>query len=111
MIDAPRPTERTSESDPIVASAAAAPAGTPSPPNATLSLEEWQNSQPPRALLRAPRAALAHIYKGDAIKPRAALFEPIRKHVRLDWVSIFREAAKSRAEAEAIGRADDSEKS
>ncbi len=105
MIDTPRPTERTFENDPGVASAAVAPPDTPPSSNPPLSLEAWQDSQPPRALPRAPRAALAHIYKGEAIRPRAALFEPISKHVRLDWVSIFREAAKSRAEAEAIDRA------
>lgn len=111
MIDTPRPTERTSENDPGVASAAAAPAGTPPSSNPPLSLEAWQDSQPPRALPRPPRKAVAHIYKENAIKPRGALFEPIRKHVRLDWVSIFREAAKSRAEAEAIDRPADPEAS
>lgn len=86
----------------------------PSDPKKPMTVEEWEASLPHYPRPRPPRMVLAHIYRGVPIKPPASLFEPLKKYVRPDWVSIFREAAKARQEAleaEQAGKADGAEKS
>jgi hypothetical protein len=73
-----------------------------------MTMKEWEASQPHYPIRRVPRTVVAHMFKGSIFGPRSWIIESARKHVRLDWVRIFREAKAARDAAAAANEAEGS---
>lgn len=72
----------------------------------SMTLEEWEHSQPHYPFHRVPRTSIAHLFKGCIKGPPSWIIEPARKSARINWVQAFQEAKAGR---DAAAAADETE--